>query len=205
MSKIILIFICFIANYNFVQSQKKLINQQKNSINFANEMYKTIYEIKLSNDPLIVELVEKSDGSFFGNVNIAISRYYKSKNEDFIGKMPIDSLITKLLISKIKIIALESVKNCYENDDCFQGFDGVDTEFKIKHNKIIKNYSFWELIPNNIKESNVPENRKKAQEILNLLDEEINLKSKYLELKQKLPKGKYFSWFGCGFNTFTIE
>ncbi|MFV8324080.1 hypothetical protein [Flavobacterium sp. LB3P21] len=203
MNKYFLLFLCLIANSSFVQSQEKLINQQQDSINFNDKIYKTIYQIKLSSSPLTIELIEKLDGDFFGTVNIVIDRDFENKSELFVGKMQIEKSKVEKLISEFKKIALETVKNCTENDDCVMGLDGVHTEFNIKSNNVIKEYSFWELTPNQKNEKDTPENRKKAQKVLDFLDKELNLKVKYRELLQKLPKGRYSYWIGNGDAIFT--
>ena len=64
MNKYFLLFLCLIANSSFVQSQEKLINQQQDSINFNDKIYKTIYQVEVSR-PLTIELIEKLDGRFF--------------------------------------------------------------------------------------------------------------------------------------------
>jgi hypothetical protein len=205
MNKYFLLFLCLIAVCSLVQSQETLINQQQDSINFHDKTFKTIYRIKLCNSPLVVELIEKLDGEFFGNLNIEIDRNFEGKEENFVGKMPIESLMVKKLITKFRKIALESVKNCTENGDCTDGLDGVDTEFIIKSNEVIREYRFWELIPNQKNKNTTPENRKRAQKILNVLDKELNLKLKNHELRHKLPKGRYSRWVGAGIEQYDIK
>ena len=204
MNKYFLLFLCLIANSSFAQSQEKLINQQQDSINFNDKIYKTIYQVEVSR-PLTIELIEKLDGDFFGTVNIVIDRDFENKSELFVGKMQIEKSKVEKLITEFKKIALETVKNCTENDDCVEGLDGVYTEFNIKSNDVIKKYSFWGLHPNQKNKKDTPENRKKAQKILDFLDKELNLEVKYHELRQKLPKGTYSYWIGNGTASFTIK
>ncbi len=205
MNKYFLLFFCLVANCSFVQSQEKLINQQQDSINFNDKIYKNIYQVELLRPPLTIELIEKLDGIFFGTVKIVIDRDFDNKSELFVGKMQIEKSKVEKLISEFKKIALETVKNCIENDDCVEGLDGVYTDFNIKSNDIIKEYSFWELTPHQKNEKDTPENRKKAQKILDFLDKELNLEVKYNELRQKLPKGRYSYWIGNGQASFKIE
>ena len=205
MSKFFLLLVFIISNCYSIQSQEILINKQKDSINFNNEIYKYIYQIKLCNFPLIIELVEKSDGQMFGYINIVIDRNFEGKFENFVGQVPINDLIVKKLIYKFKEIDLESVKNCNENDDCEYGLDGVDTYIKIKYNKAVREYIFWELIPNQIITSKTPQNRIRGQKILDELDKELNLNNKNHELRHKLPKGLYSYWTGNGIAQYNID
>ena len=205
MRNYIMILLFFGSSCSFLNAQEMLVNQIQDSINFDNKINKNVYQIELCDLPLRIELSETLDGRFYGNVSIILENYFEVNRETFVGKIPIKKSLVKELIAQFGKIALESLKNCNENDDCEYGLDGSETEFKIKSKGIFREYSFWNLIPNQNITVETPENRKRGQQILNLIDKKLDLKLKYTEMRQKLPKGQYSYWAGNAIVSFKIE
>lgn len=183
--------IYFLVNFNIIHSQEKLINSYNDSLVFDKKIHKKIYQIKLANTPLSIELIEKFNSKVSGTVNINISRLFNNKRENFTAKIAIDSSMSKRIITKLQKLGIEFLKK----EEGLKGFtilDGDETIFKIITNSSTIEYSFWELNPNQKHIFQISKNRNKAQKIIDFLDCKLNFKLKYSEIKNKLPKGIYY-------------
>ena len=183
--------IYFLANFNISQSQEKLNNRHNDSIIFDNKIYKKIYQIKLANLPISIELIEKYNSKFSGTVNMNISRRFNNKRENFTAKIELDNLLSKKIIKKLKKLGINQLEKEKEILN-YTFLDGDETIFKIFTNSSSIEYSFWELNPNQKHIFQISKNRKKAQKIIDFLDCKLNFKLKYSEIKNKLPKGIYY-------------
>jgi hypothetical protein len=168
---------------------------------------KRIYKVDMCDLPLKIELIENSNGSFEGEIIMTLDKVTKSGDKEITKKLSIDSKIVEKLMLETEKIGIEKIKDCNENKDCVEGLDGSYTTFAIKNQKLEREYSFWELIPNTNTDKVVPVNRKQAQEILNLLDKHLNLDKSFSLMLKLLPKGEYSYYYGAtnAIASFTIK
>jgi hypothetical protein len=187
MKNIALFLLVFFAYCNLVYSQD-IENVILEPVKFKNSKHNKIYQIELMDSPQSVELIELKNGKYLGNIILKLSsREYGI----YTDKILINDEIVKLLMQKSEQIGIETITNCYQNKDCIDYLDGSDVFFRIQTNEIDSKYSFSELYPNQISEAKAPKNRKQAQEIINILHNYLDFKKSYIEMKSKLPPGRY--------------
>ncbi len=177
----------FLAYNNFIFSQNR-DNDIFEMIEFNKSKHNKIYQIDLIDSPQSVELIELKNGKYFGNIILKLS---SRDHGIYLDKIAINEDTVKLLMIKSQQIGIETITNCYQNKDCLEFLDGSSVFFRIQTNEIDRKYSFSELYPNQISEPNTPKNRKQAQEITNLLYNYLDFKKSYIEMKSKLPSGRY--------------
>jgi len=86
----------------------------------------------------------------------------------------------------------ENIPKCDENDGCLIGLDGTTTFFNVKTNKIEKSQSYWELESDYYyKEPNIPNSVRQSRKILDLINEQFDLKVQFGNFTSRLPFGKY--------------
>ena len=102
------------------------------------------------------------------------------------------------MIFQLKSDGIETIKNCKDDLDCanIAFLDGSSISFKIKTDKIDREYYFSEIYP--ISKENIESNeiRKQAQNIITTLNKFINLKEDFSNVIKKLPSGKYYYFNG---------
>lgn len=191
------LFICLILNCNLVLSQKIKLDTTQNT-NFDSIHHKRIYDIYTIDYPLGFELIEMNNGGFVGNVKVAFIKKEDNQPKEFITKTPIVKDIVKKLMIKLDEIGIENIIDCEENNDCIIGYDGSYTGFVVRTYLFNRKYLFWGLHLDDNIDPETPYNRKQAEQILKVLDENVNFKQTFLEAKKRQPKGKYYFYYGGG-------
>lgn len=169
------------------------------------------YKINYGNIPQSIELTE-NNGVFKGIIitkldkgswnvsqfNRAWRSFWKIKTKEITIVNQINEDVTKNLMSQLEIDGIETIKNCKDDIDCNNiGFlDGSSTSFKIKTEKIDREYYFSEIYP--ISKDNLETNeiRKQAQNIITTLNKFINQKENFSNVIKQLPNGKYYYFSG---------
>lgn len=196
MRKYIFLLLCIILNSNAVQSQEKLSNRVNDSIVFDVKIHKRIYQIELEEYPFSIDLIENLEGKFEGNINLNL----RTNQEDFVGKMAINPKTVKKLIIQFKEMGIEVIYDTPNYKD-YITLDSGKTNFKIYSHTIQRDYSFSGIYSNKKIKSYQSKNKKSAIKILTFLDKKLHLKYTYLEMKKKLPKGKYIYFNGYAITT----
>lgn len=187
---------------------------------FSQEIPKAVYEISLISRPQKLILneyeYEKFEGLIIteitkgtGNPNF-LQRFWKKiwkiNNEELVLQSKIDNNITKELILKLREEGIETLEDCLNDEDCSKiGFlDGGSVTFKVKTDKIDRLVGFEEIYP--LTENNKEKNqlRFKAQKLLSILYNDIDLNKEFLNLFKEIPKGKYHWYQASGSNIVTI-
>jgi len=189
----------------------------KISLLFGQENKKRTYEISVLNLPQKIELIEYENGQYSGNVITEVSKgkyrtgwlsrawrnIWNIKNKEIIDKNPIDEKIVKELMAALKENNIETIKNCNEDEECSKyGFlDSGSILFNIKSKKIEREYWFQEIYP--LKENNKEKDelRFKAQKLLTIIYDHIDLKREFSEMFKRLPRG-YYNWYKASGHSF---
>ena len=187
---------------------------------FSQEVPKVVYEISLLDIPQKLILNEYENEKFEGLIITEITKgtgnpnflqrfwkkIWKINNEELVLQSKIDNNITKELILKLREEGIETLEDCLNDEDCSKiGFlDGGSVTFKVKTDKIDRLVGFEEIYP--LTENNKEKNqlRFKAQKLLSILYNDIDLNKEFLNLFKEIPKGKYHWYKASGSNIVTI-
>ncbi|BCY28918.1 hypothetical protein [Flavobacterium okayamense] len=187
---------------------------------FSQEIPKAVYEISLISRPQKLILneyeYEKFEGLIIteitkgtGNPNF-LQRFWKKiwkiDNEELVLHSKINNNTTKELILKLREEGIETLEDCLNDEECSKiGFlDGGTVTFKVKIDEIDRLVGFEEIYP--LTENNKEKNqlRFKAQKLLTILYNDIDLNKEFLNLFKELPKRKYHWYQASGSNIVTI-
>lgn len=188
---------------------------------FSQKNTRVVYEISLLDRPQKVILKEYENEEFEGLIITEITKgtgnlnflqrlwkdLWKSKNTELVLQSKIDNTTVKELVLKLKKEGIETIEDCLNDEECSKiGFlDGGLVTFKVKTDKIDRLVGFEEIYPltENNKEKN--ELRFKAQKLLTILYNDIDLNKEFSDLFKELPKGKYHWYQASGHGIVTIN
>lgn len=187
---------------------------------FGQEIPNTIYEISVINNPQKIVLKEYENEKFEGLIITEIIKgtgspnflqrlwkdLWKLDNEELVLQSKIDNVIVKELVLKLKKEGIKTLQDCSNNIECnkIRFLDGGMVTFKVKTDKIDRLIGFEEIYP--LTENNKEKNqlRFKAQILLTILYNDIDLHKEFSNLFKELPKGKYHWFQPSGSNIVTI-
>ena len=179
------------------------------------------YEITLIERPQTIELIKYSGNKYSGKIKTEWTK--GSINNSWIKKLWNDIWniewievkeyqelkveTTMKLLEKLEKLGIETIKDCnFENNFCDGNFlDGDSNKFVIKSNKVVREYYFDEIYPNNGENTEKNETRNQAQKFITLIYENIELEKFYSNAVSKLDKGTYFYSRGAGVIEFKIR
>lgn len=188
---------------------------------FSQEIPKVVYEISLLSRPQKVILKEYQNEKFVGLIITEITKgtgnpnflqrlwkdLWKLENEELVLQSKIDNTIVKELVLKLKKEGIETIEDCLNDEECSKtGFlDGGSVTFKVKTDEIDRLVGFEEIYP--LTENNKEKNqlRLKAQKLLTILYNDIDLNKEFSDLFKELPKGKYHWYQASGHGIVTIN
>lgn len=196
--------ILFLLSITPIYCQEKLTNRVQDSIPFDSLVHKRIYKIDLANSELSIELVETLNDEYYGFFTITLDKSIKDSLQLFVGKIEIEKMMVKDLMTKFQKNEIENIIDCKQNNDCIQFLDADYTTFYIHSKKVKREYAF-EVLTVLDKIPHITKNRKQALKILKILNKKNNLKKKYSELFRKLPSGEYSYFRGYAIGRFIIN
>ncbi|MEZ4842277.1 MAG: hypothetical protein R2821_12400 [Flavobacteriaceae bacterium] len=191
------------------------------SLTFSQISKKRVYEISVIEQPQKVELIEYENGQFEGNVITKITKgKYRSgwlnrswrnlwniERKNIIDKNSIEKNVVKKLMTELKESGIESIKDCSEDEECNdQRFlDSGIVLFKVKTIEFEIVGGFEEIYPLNKDNKEEIKLRIKAQNLITILYENIDLKQRYSDLFKRLPRGYYHYYQSSGHLIVTIK
>lgn len=172
--------------FSFAQTDWK---SELKLIEYNIDLHNRIYEISVE-DYQIVQLVELQNGEFKGTLTNSV--WTTNEKEDrikrIVQKIKIPESIVTLLMNELKQNDFEYIPDC---GNCM-GLDGATTFFTVKTEKVERTYSYWELESDYyFKEPNIPVGVRKTRKILNLINDQFDLKQQYKNFINRLSFGKY--------------
>lgn len=173
------------------------------SIFFDKDVHKRIYQFTIPETPFEVFLIESLDGKMKGIIKISLYRRSRKENQPFEKDVTLRSKITKRLFEEIDKTNLEDLNQPTFEEKCSILLDGEITFFHITTATISKSMHF-NGINFHTSEENC-ENNMIAQNVLNILDQELNFKWRIEDLKNYLPEGKYSYIVGAVYKEFVVE
>ena len=186
------------------------------SLLFAQENQKRSYEIWVINQPQKVELIEYENGKYTGNVITEITKgkcrtgwlnrtwrnIWNIKDKEIVDKDPIDETVVKELMTELKENEIETIKKCSEDEECnkYMFLDSGAVGFKIKTSETEREFGFEEIYPLNENNKEKIDLRFKAQNLITILYKYVDLKQRFSELFQRIPRG-YYNWYQASGNS----
>ena len=125
-------------------------------------------------------------------------KFWKIKPKGITIINQINEEVSKDLMLQLKSDGIETIKNCKDDLNCenINFLDGSSTSFKIKTEKIDREYYFSEIYPISKDHIETNEIRKQAQNIITTMNQFINLKENFSNVIKQLPSGKYYYFNG---------
>ena len=176
---------------------------------FSQENIIRSYEIYGFDKPQKVVLFEYNNGKFEGNV---ITELRKGKIRDgWLGRTwqniwaknakevidvnPINELVVKKLMSELKENEIETIKSCWCDKECESNshfLDAEDIYFNIKTIEIQREYQFAGINSLNKNYKETTNLRSKAQNLVTIIYNRLDLNQRFWEVFERLPRGYYF-------------
>ncbi|GAA0871535.1 hypothetical protein GCM10009117_06810 [Gangjinia marincola] len=176
------------------------------------------YSIELIGNPQKVRLVEYSDSTYKGQIITSLSKgrfprnfvgrlwhdIWKIESEDVEYNQEIHPIVAKRVMQRLKELGIEEIEPCKKfNEDCgnLAYLDSDSVIFRIKKPSINRVVSYEEIHPLQLTKRNEEESpkRKKAQEMISYIHEELDLKHVYRNLWDKLEPDTYYYFRGYSF------
>ena len=188
---------------------------------YSQEKIKRVYEISVINYPQIIELIEFESGEFSGNIITKITKgknrtswlnrtwrsLWRVESKEIMGKTPLDEKVVEKVMSRLKENGIETIKKCSDDKECdnYRFLDSGAVAFRIKLSNSEREYQFDEIYP--LKEDNKEkiELRFKAQKLITILYEHIDVNQGFADLLETLPKGYYHWYRASGHSIVTIN
>ena len=188
-----LLILVLILNYSFLSSQTKG-ERETFKTEYDSIIHKKIYRIEYSSLHTI-ELIEFKEGNYKGCLVNSLIRYGRKISKKFIQKITIPELLTEQLMNEFEELNIEKLEGCGNlfspEYNCVGALDGDGTKITILTSAINKNLNFEAIYPGRTRTESFPEKQKKAQKILNLINEKFNLKEYLHKYMKNLPSGTY--------------
>lgn len=162
----------------------------------------TYYEFDFCNSPQKIVLQEKKNNKYSGFIYTYLEKKNKSNLKKIEKKTKISFEQAQKIILDLKKAGIDSVSKTFD-DDSLSYLDGDFVSITLLKDNKIEKYSFDEIYPVNSKKLEKTPLRSKIQNWLTIIDSELDLRDKFLELKNKLTKGTYC--YSSGINTICFK
>ncbi|MFD0837251.1 hypothetical protein ACFQ0I_15840, partial [Mariniflexile aquimaris] len=154
-----------------------------------------IYRIEVAEYQRL-ELIELRNGEFEGSLIHSVWKTNRKEEQKkkITQKIRIPEKMVKKLMVELRNRGYENLKDCGEIRDCIVGLDGTTITFNMLKNGINKSASYWELELDYYYKTNsveIPKEVLEARKILEIINEEIDLKKQFENYTSRLPIGKY--------------
>ena len=171
------------------------VNSSFSQTEFKSDKHNLIYQIQVE-DYQIVELIELNDGSFNGTLTHSIWKTNRMgiRKKQISQRITIPNSTVGKLVSELKEIGIENLKDCSEIQDCIIGLDGTTVSFLTSSSENINTASFWELESDyyyNQNKVELPAEVIKARKLISIVNKEFDLKEQFQNFLNRLPKGRY--------------
>ena len=179
-----------ISNFSISQTNWKT---ELNLTQFDSLIHNRIYEIGVE-DYQIVQLIELKSGKFKGTLTHSVwtTNRKEERIKIIVQKINIPESTAKILMTNLSKNDFENIPDCNEKEGCLIGLDGTTTFFNVNTNKIERTLSYWELESDYYyKEPNIPNSVRQSRKILDLINEQFDLKEQFENFTSGLPFGKY--------------
>ena len=162
---------------------------------FDKGIHKKIYRIEVANYQT-VELIEMQNGEYRGTLNHRVNKTNRKgiAKDSIIQKINIPNQMTKSIITELKNVGIENLKNCDEVENCIIGLDGTTILFETITNGIENKGYYWELTSDYYYKQNkvdLPSEVLKARKLLAIINEQFDLNEQFQNFLNRLPVGKY--------------
>lgn len=179
------------------------------------------YQISLIENPQTFILTEFHDGRYSGQVITkwtkgTINRSWLQRLWDNLWNVEWQKIEThhdlsvnlaKQLLEQLKHNGIETLKPCdFDNNNCGRIFlDGDAVRFKVKSPEQDNAYYFEEIYPYNGNNKETHDQRLKAQTLITILYQNLDVNGLYADALSQLERGKYFYPRGAGVISFKIK
>ncbi len=176
---------------------------------FSQESIIRSYEIHGFEKPQKVVLFEYTNGKYGGNIITELrkgkvrdgwlSRTWKNiwaKNtKEVIDVNPINELVVNKLMTELKENDIETIKSCSDDKECESNSHFLHAGtiyFSIKTIEIQREYMFHGIVPLNENYKEETYLRSKAQNLVTILYEQLDLNQRFWQVFERLPRRYYF-------------
>ena len=176
---------------------------------FSQENIIRFYEIYGFGKPQKVVLFEYNNGKFEGNVITELrkgkirdgwlGRTWKNiwaKNaKEVIDVNPINELVVKKLMTELKENEIETIKSCSDDKECESNSNFLHAGtvyFSIKTIEIQREYMFHGIVPLNENYKEETNLRSKAQNLVTIIYNRLDLNQRFWEVFERVPRRYYF-------------